>query len=145
MKVFLDTNILAYAVDKRDPEKHSLAREAMRRAEEHAAVVVSTQILLELHSVLTSKLRMDPAQSRALVQAISRHYEVVTLTAELIIRSLDAHIIHKISHWDACVLIAASAAGCRELWSEDFQTGAVIEGIKIVNPIRRSSGRAQNP
>ena len=135
MKVFLDTNVLAYAVDERDARKQSLARNAMRRAEEHAVVVVSTQILLELHSVLTSKLRMDPAQSRALVQATSLRYEVVTLTADLIIRGLDIHIIHKTSHWDACVLIAASAAGCKELWSEDFQTGAVIEGVKIVNPI----------
>lgn len=138
MKIFLDTNILVYAVDERDPRKHEVARKCMRSIEENAAIVVSTQVLMELHSVLTSKLRMDPAQSRALVQATSLRYEVVTLTVDLIIRGLDVHIINKLSHWDACIISAAAASGCKEILTEDLQDGVMIEGVKIRNPFKQN-------
>ncbi|MEK7414078.1 MAG: PIN domain-containing protein [Planctomycetota bacterium] len=138
MKTFLDTNILAYAIDPRDQRKRDRARQCMADVEKVSTVVISTQVMLELHSVLTAKLRMDSAQSRALVQATSLRYEVVTLTADLILRGLDVHIINKISHWDACIVMAAASAGCKELMSEDMQHGAIVEGVRIRNPFNMS-------
>lgn len=140
MKTFLDTNVLAYAVDPRDPAKRERARQCMTAVEATSTVVISTQVMLEFHSVLTGKLRMEPAQSRALVQATSMRYEVVTLTSDLIMRGLDVHIIHRLSHWDACIIIAAAAAGCREILTEDMQHGALIEGVRLRNPFASEGG-----
>jgi predicted nucleic acid-binding protein len=134
MKTFLDTNILAYAVDPRDQTKRDRAKQCMIDVESRSTVVISTQVMLELHSVFTSTLRMDPAQSRSLVQAASMRYEVVTLTSELIMHGLDVQIIHRLSHWDACIIVAAAAAGCREILTEDLQDGAFIEGVRVRNP-----------
>lgn len=135
MKTFLDTNILAYAADPRDPGKRDRARQALIEVEGRSAIVISTQVMLELHSVLTAKLRMDAAHARGLVQAASMRYEVVTLTADLIMRGLDVQIIHRLSHWDACIIVAAAAAGCREVLTEDLQDGAIIEGVRVRNPL----------
>ena len=134
MKSFLDTNVLVYAIDPRDLGKRERIRTRLAEWEGDRNIVISTQILLELHSVLTSKLRMAPAQSRAIVQATSLRYEVVALTTDLILHALDVHIIHQISHWDACVVVAAAATGCHDLITEDLQDGAVIEGVRIRNP-----------
>lgn len=59
VKTFLDTNVLAYAVDPRDSAKRTRARQYMFEAKAASNMVVLTHIMLEFHSVLTGKLRMD--------------------------------------------------------------------------------------
>jgi predicted nucleic acid-binding protein len=41
-----------------------------------------------------------------------------------------------LSYWDAAIVAAARALGCRELFSEDLAHGREIEGLKIVDPFR---------
>jgi predicted nucleic acid-binding protein len=41
-----------------------------------------------------------------------------------------------LSYWDAAIVAAARAMGCRELISEDMAHGLEIEGVTIVNPFR---------
>ena len=134
MTTFIDTNILVYAVDPRDAGKQALARAALRHLDAIGRGVVSTQILLELHSARTGQLRMPAPMARALVQATAQRYLVVQLSSELILRGLDLHILRQLSHWDACVVVAAASAGCRELLSEDLQDGACFEGVTVRNP-----------
>jgi predicted nucleic acid-binding protein len=38
------------------------------------------------------------------------------------------------SFWDALIWAAAKAIGATRLYTEDFQHGRVIEGVRIVNP-----------
>jgi predicted nucleic acid-binding protein len=41
-----------------------------------------------------------------------------------------------LSYWDAAIVAAARALGCRELLSEDMSHGQEINGVTIVNPFR---------
>jgi predicted nucleic acid-binding protein len=41
---------------------------------------------------------------------------------------------HRLSYWDAAIVAAARALGCREIYSEDMSHGRDIEGTVIVNP-----------
>ncbi|MEO7995195.1 MAG: PIN domain nuclease, partial [bacterium] len=41
----------------------------------------------------------------------------------------------KLSFWDALIVVSALEAGATTLYSEDFATGAKIEGIRVVNPL----------
>lgn len=43
--------------------------------------------------------------------------------------------------WDALIVRAAQAAGCSTLYSEDFQDGKVIDGLRIVNPFKKAASR----
>ncbi len=43
---------------------------------------------------------------------------------------------YRLSYWDAAIIAAARAVGCRELVSEDMSHGRDIEGIIITNPFR---------
>jgi predicted nucleic acid-binding protein len=39
-----------------------------------------------------------------------------------------------LSFWDALIVQAALDANCRVLYSEDFQSGRTIRGLRIRNP-----------
>jgi predicted nucleic acid-binding protein len=41
-----------------------------------------------------------------------------------------------LSHWDAAILTAANALGCRELYSEDMAHGPEVEGTTVIDPFR---------
>jgi hypothetical protein len=41
---------------------------------------------------------------------------------------------HRIGIWDAVILTAASASGCRLLLSEDLQDGLTWGGVTVANP-----------
>lgn len=53
-KIFLDTNVLAYLFDDHAPDKQQRAEQLVLSDE---GFVVSTQVMLELYSVLTRKFR----------------------------------------------------------------------------------------
>ena len=46
----------------------------------------------------------------------------------------DAIPRHCLSLWDALIWAAARENGVRLIYSEDFQHGREIEGVRIVNP-----------
>lgn len=46
---------------------------------------------------------------------------------------------HRLGIWDAVVLSAAAAAGCRLLLSEDLQGGFTWNGVTVTNPFLRKS------
>jgi predicted nucleic acid-binding protein len=43
---------------------------------------------------------------------------------------------HGLFYWDAAIVAAARALGCRELYSEDMTHGREVEGAVILNPFR---------
>lgn len=58
MRVFLDTNVLVYAIDRSKPAKHEIARELIvRRARD---LGVSARVLSELYAVITHKFLDHP-------------------------------------------------------------------------------------
>ena len=59
---------------------------------------------------------------------------VVQVDPPLILAAIDLHRLHQLSLWDALILQAAAAAGCRELLSEDMQPGFRHGGVVVVNP-----------
>lgn len=133
MTRFVDTNILVYAHDPGDPEKQSVARKALL---EHAEqLVLSTQILSELYTVLTRPvgLSMLPTDARAIVEELSA-YPVIPLDAGLVLDAIDISLEAKVSYWDGLVVAAARSAGCELVMTEDLSHGATIAGVRIESP-----------
>ena len=59
-------------------------------------------------------------------------------------RALELCDEHRLSLWDARIVVAAAAGGCGTLYTEDLQHGRVIDSVAIVNPFAASDGR-QDP
>jgi predicted nucleic acid-binding protein len=133
-KVFLDTNILVYAVDERDPAKHDRAIAAVEGHIRNGSGVISTQVLQEFASVTVAKLHQKLDVIRAELSVLEA-LEIVQITPLLVRRALELHGLHQINYWDAAILAAAEAARCARLWSEDFAPGSLYGLLRVENPL----------
>lgn len=131
-RVFLDTNVLAYLFDSRAPTKQAKAEEILQSGHD---LVLSTQVMLELFSVLTRKFDppLSALEGEKVLSSLQR-LDVIAADAELVLQAAKTCARHQLSIWDAMVLEAARFGGCAELWSEDLADGAEIRGVRVVNP-----------
>jgi predicted nucleic acid-binding protein len=131
-KVFVDTDVLAYRMDGGEPDKRRTARDRMSEAH---TFIVSTQVLLELFSVLTSKFEpaLTHAQARSVLDEVAT-LPVVPSDADLVMRATLTAQGHQLSIWDAMIVEAAAEAGCDELWTGGLAAGAELRGVRVVNP-----------
>ena len=53
---FIDTNVLVYAYDKDEKQKHPIAKNLLKECWENKSGVISTQVLQEFYVTVTSKL-----------------------------------------------------------------------------------------
>ncbi|MGV9857281.1 PIN domain-containing protein [Gordonia sp. NPDC003425] len=134
MTIFLDTNLIAYQFDDSLPDKQARAREAFIASATEA--VISTQVLIELHSVLTRKLGRTRADAARVLDTLP--LDVVAADAELVRVAARTAATHELSIFDAMIVEAAVRGGCDELWTEDLADGSTLRGVRIINPLRRS-------
>lgn len=132
-RVFLDTNVLAYAFDAGDEKKRDTARALMKRFYEESEVCISTQVLQEFYVVATKKLGLEPLLAKEALRSFER-FTVMTIDAQLIAEAVDVSILHRISFWDSLIVSAAEAARCDELLTEDLADGSTLRGVAIRNP-----------
>jgi predicted nucleic acid-binding protein len=78
---------------------------------------------------------VDAAVARRKVELLAE-FDVVSPDLADILAAIDLHRLHGFSFWDALVLRAAKQSACTVLFSEDFQAGREIDGVRIVDPFR---------
>ncbi len=142
-KAFLDTNVLLYAQDPRDPAKQQVGRRLVQLHQSNGSGVVSTQVLQEFYVIVTKKFRQDSLIARRLVQDLEA-FEVVTVTSLLIKNGIDISVLSGISFWDALIVAAAEAAHCNVLLTEDLSHGQMINAVRVENPFRAVSSEWGN-
>ena len=136
-KIFLDTNILIYTLDSHDHKKQNRCRSLLHKIQEDNNGVISTQIMQEFYVVATKKLFVKPQIVKGILHSFE-NFEVVQINPALIQQAIDCSIIHQLSFWDALIIVGAESAKCGRLWTEDLNSGQVIRGVKIENPINVS-------
>lgn len=142
MRVFIDTNLWAYRLDRREPLKSSFIKRWLHQLAEQHEIVVSTQVLVELRSVLTRKFRPSFSwqDTRAALRAIAQ-FEVVAANANLVLDANELAEAHKLAWFDALIVEAALRSGCKVLYSEDLNCGQRIDGLEVHNPLANKKPR----
>lgn len=130
---FIDTNVLVYADSGDDPVRQRRALDVLLAQREAGSGVVSSQVLQEFVNVALRKLRLPAPLIRERLAFYGR-FEVVAASPALIEGALDLHLARGLSFYDALIAQAAVVSGCEVLLSEDFQTGASLSGVRVVNP-----------
>lgn len=128
---FFDTNILAYAADSHGPEpaKRDVARALMQSR----AIVVSTQVMIELYQVMRRKLHYGAETAQFWVTSL-KDETVVTLTASDVIDGLTLSRRHQISPFDGLILQAAHRADLDILYTQDLNHGQTYGSVRVCNP-----------
>ncbi len=135
-KLFLDTNILLYSIS-RDPaetRKRVISIELLERDD----LALSVQVLQEFYVQATRVTRPDPIPHDLAVGLMRTwlRFEVQAITVPVMIEALQIKRVSSLSYWDAAIIAAARATGCREVLSEDMGDGRAFDGLVVNNPFR---------
>jgi predicted nucleic acid-binding protein len=133
---FLDTNVLLYSIS-RDPAEAAKRDRAVALLDQDDNAL-SVQVLQEFYVQATRPTRRDPVShdiATGLIRAWLR-FRVQEITVAVMTEALRIKATHGFSYWDAAIVAAARALGCREVYSEDMAHGRDVEGTIIVNPFR---------
>jgi predicted nucleic acid-binding protein len=132
-KIFIDTNILIYTIDKKNLAKQNEARRIIKSVVELHSPVISTQVIKEFYVVATTKLKAEPILVKNVIHNF-HNMEVVNNDLELIEQAIDISVLSQISFWDSLIIAAAEKANCEYVFSEDLNGGQLFRGIRVVNP-----------
>jgi predicted nucleic acid-binding protein len=133
---FLDTNILLYSISRDPPEAAKRERAtALLDADDNG---LSVQVLQEFYVQATRPTRPDalPHDIAAGLIRTWLRFKVQEITVPIMTEALRIKATYSFSYWDAAIVAAARALGCRELYSEDMTHGREVEGTTIINPFR---------
>jgi predicted nucleic acid-binding protein len=130
---FLDTNVLVYTDDPRDPAKQATAIDLVQDHLRLRTGVLSLQVLQEYFVTVRRKLKLDTALAKQRVEVFAK-FHVAEPKVDDILAAIDLHRLHGFSFCDALVIRCASQSGCSVLLTEDMQHGRIIDGVEIVNP-----------
>ena len=137
--VFVDTNILLYARDAREPVKQPHAAQWLDHLWREQLGRTSTQVLSEYYVNLTRKLKpgLSPAEAWDDVQALFA-WNPQSIDADLLSRARQVELRYRLSWWDSLIVAAAQAQGCSVLLTEDLSNSAVYGGVTVRNPFSLS-------
>ena len=134
--VLIDTNVLLYLYDHSQPAKQERAQTVLDQLELSGLGRLSVQCLAEFFSVATRKLspRLTPAQALQQIHLLSRLWPVYDLTAMIVLEAGRGVRDHQLSYYDAQIWATARLNQVPTIFSEDFNQGSILEGVRFVNP-----------
>ncbi len=140
-KVFIDTNIFIYALTQpKDPKenfKRDSAIELLKKVLSSNQIIISTQIVNELHFNLLRKFNIEDKKVFETIELnVVKISNVVPLCQLTYKKSFEVRENYKLSFWDSLVVASALINNCSTLYSEDMQNNLLIQNTLIIkNPI----------
>jgi predicted nucleic acid-binding protein len=135
----VDTNILVYRCDPRDPRKRDVALELLRAGEISGALRIPHQALVEfVNSVTRSRgreaplMRLEDATRQA--EFFLSEFPVLYPNESILRMALLGKAAYGLAWYDAHLWAYAEHYGLPELLSEDFEHGRKYGTVRVRNP-----------
>ncbi len=129
----LDTNLLVYSIDRAAGAKQAMAQTVVRMAAV-ANCRLTLQTVSEFYAVATRKGHLPPDVAAGLARDWLDLFPCLPHSGAATRQALDLAGSKRASYWDALLLCTAAEGGCGTILSEDMADGAVVGGVRIVNP-----------
>jgi predicted nucleic acid-binding protein len=132
--VLLDTNILVYTFDPRDIERQEKAIALLIELEARGVGRLSVQCLAEFVNAVLSKRLLTIGEALLQVGHWQSVFRVFDLTPQVVLEAARGVRDHGLAYYDAQIWAAARLNQVPLVFSEDFQDGQFLEGVRFVNP-----------
>ena len=131
----VDTNILLYVHDPRDPSKQAAAATLVRNLTDG---VLLWQVACEY---LAASRKFQPlgyslSQAHEDIRDLRRIWTTVIPSWKALDRTETLMSSYSLSFWDAMIIAVCLEVGVARLYSEDFGAYPHVDGLKIVNPLK---------
>lgn len=139
-RVLLDTNVLVYIYDPLDTVKQDSAIAVVERLIRTTRAVISPQVMGEFFLATTRRGRtlLTPDEAIARMRNYLAACQVVDITELIVLEAMRGVETHHLPYWDAQIWATARLNQITEVYSEDFNSGASLEGIRFINPLTDS-------
>lgn len=139
MATLVDTNILVYLCDPRDPAKREGARIVLRDGQNSGELRIPHQSLVEfMHVVTRSRGNAAPLMTREnatrQVELFIMEFPTVYPDERVFRTALQGMATYNFSWFDAHLWAYAEHYGLPEILSEDFEHGRIYGTVRIRNP-----------
>ena len=140
--VLVDTNLLLYAHDPSDPVKQRKAVEVLDHLHSTGAGRLSTQTLAEFFVATTRGTTplLTTARASQQVENLASSWIVFVVTPLVVIEATRGVRTNKFSYSDSQLWATARLNQVPVIFTEDFNIGATIEGVRFINPFAAGFG-----
>jgi predicted nucleic acid-binding protein len=131
----VDTNVLLYAHDPRDPAKQQTAVALIRSL---TPGILLWQVACEF---LSASRKLEPhgysrAQAWQDLRILQQAWTTSCPTEDVLDEVEPLQSRYSLSFWDALLMAACLKGGVTRLYSEDFDAYPQVNGLQIVNPFK---------
>ena len=140
MAFLVDTNVLVYRFDPRDPRKQRIATEILREGIAQDDARVPHQAIVELVAAATRPLRdfggplLSPDDARREAEELLTQFHVLYPNDGVLRTALRGAAAYGLSWFDAHMWAYAEHYGVREILSEDFEHDRLYGSVRVRNP-----------
>jgi len=129
----VDTNVLLYVHDPRDPDKQRLAHSLIQSIPDG---VLLWQVSCEYLAASNKLARFGYSRSQAWddLYELTRLWSTVLPSWQVLDKAKALLGRFSLSFWDAVIIAACLDAGIARLYSEDFDAYGRVEELEIINP-----------
>lgn len=138
--ILIDTNVLIYLYDIGSPGKAAQARIVLDHLDLMRCGRLSVQNLAEFFHVATRRIDPPLTRENAMIQ-ISHFYRtwpIFDLTPLIVLEAARGARDYSLAYYDAQIWATARLNQVSVIFSEDFQDGQVLEGVRFVNPFTQT-------
>lgn len=134
--ILIDTNVLVYAHDRANPIKQERAIRVLEHLYFTGNGRLSAQCLAEFFRATTRNDRpiLSTREARQQVERLARVWPVLDITPLIVIEAMRGVCDHQLAYWDAQIWATARLNQIPIIFSEDFNSGSTLEGIRFINP-----------
>ncbi len=134
--VLVDTNLLVYAHDRGEHAKQTQAIEVLNQLQLAGIGRISAQSLGEFFIAVTKgKTPMLTTEEAAeQMNFLANTWPVLSITRLVVLEAARGVRQHQLAYWDAQLWATARLNQISVIFSEDFNAGAVLDGVRFINP-----------
>ncbi|WP_411824636.1 PIN domain-containing protein [Leptospira sp. 'Mane'] len=140
-KVFIDTNVFIYFFSPKDLEKKEISSNIIKASFKSDRFFISYQVIQEFSNVMLTK-GQPPMKERDILSLIEKILDPMCSffpNIDFYKNALKLREKNKLSYYDSLIALAALELDCDYLLSEDFNDGAKINKLKIINPFNKNN------